>query len=192
MVVVKIYLSAIVLLSDHYLPALPKDVTLDGELFGGRGEFQSTISVVKTINSPHWKGISFQVSAPSTAVHVFSIIAALACCYRIQVFDVPSKADLPFEERLSYLEATFGENGTHASKHVVVVAHDEAKDREHVLEKLKEIEGLGGEGLMLRKPRSPYEGRRSNTLLKIKVSSSFSSTTREPFRCPSTLLNCSY
>lgn len=40
---------------------LPKDVTLDGELFGGRGEFQSTVSVVKTVNSPHWKTITFQV-----------------------------------------------------------------------------------------------------------------------------------
>ncbi|KAF4601523.1 hypothetical protein EYR38_006177 [Pleurotus pulmonarius] len=128
-----------------FMEALPTDVTLDGELFGGRGEFQSTVSVVKTINSPHWQGISFQV------------------------FDVPSKADLPFEERLAFLEATFGENGTHAAKHVVVVPHDEARDRAHVLDKLKEIEGLGGEGLMLRKPRSPYEGRRSNTLLKIKT-----------------------
>jgi len=44
---------------------LPKDVTLDGELFGGRGEFQSTVSIVKTINSPHWKNITFQV------LHVF-------------------------------------------------------------------------------------------------------------------------
>jgi len=40
---------------------LPKDVMLDGELFGGRGEFQSTVSIVKTMNSPHWKGITFQV-----------------------------------------------------------------------------------------------------------------------------------
>ena len=86
---------------------------------------------------------------------------------------MPSKADLPFEERLAFLEATFGENGTHAAKHVVVVPHDAARDRAHVLDKLKEIEGLGGEGLMLRKPRSPYEGRRSNTLLKIKVSTPF-------------------
>ncbi|KAL4264891.1 SWIM-type domain-containing protein [Pleurotus pulmonarius] len=128
-----------------FMEALPTDVTLDGELFGGRGEFQSTVSVVKTINSPHWQGISFQV------------------------FDVPSKADMPFEDRLAFLEATFGEKGTHAAKHVVVVPHDEARDRAHVLDKLKEIEGLGGEGLMLRKPRSPYEGRRSNTLLKIKT-----------------------
>jgi hypothetical protein len=40
---------------------LPKDMTLDGELFTGRGEFQSTVSVVKTINSPHWQNITFQV-----------------------------------------------------------------------------------------------------------------------------------
>jgi len=40
---------------------LPNDVTLDGELFGGRGEFQSTVSIVKTMNSPHWQGITFQV-----------------------------------------------------------------------------------------------------------------------------------
>jgi hypothetical protein len=56
-----------------------------------------------------------------------------------------------------------------------------------VLDKLKQIESLGGEGLMLRKPASyaihffcelthswtahdrQYEGRRSGTLLKIKV-----------------------
>ena len=41
---------------------LPKDVALDGELYGGRGEFQSTVSIVKTVNSVHWKNISFQVS----------------------------------------------------------------------------------------------------------------------------------
>ena len=40
---------------------LPKDITLDGELYGGRGEFQSTVSIVKTVNSVHWKNITFQV-----------------------------------------------------------------------------------------------------------------------------------
>ena len=44
------------------LVELPKDITLDGELYGGRGEFQSTVSIVKTVNSVHWKNISFQVS----------------------------------------------------------------------------------------------------------------------------------
>ena len=41
---------------------LPKDITLDGELYGGRGEFQSTVSIVKTVNSVHWKNITFQAS----------------------------------------------------------------------------------------------------------------------------------
>ncbi len=46
--------SEIALLSSSELE-LPKGVTLDGELFAGRGEFQSTVSIVRTANSPHWK-----------------------------------------------------------------------------------------------------------------------------------------
>ena len=44
-------------------------------------------------------------------------------------------------------------------KHVHLVEHEAAESREHVLDKLKEVEALGGEGLMLRKPKSyvlPY------------------------------------
>jgi DNA ligase-1 len=40
---------------------LPKEVTLDGERFGGRGKFSETVSIVKTANSPRWKGMTFQV-----------------------------------------------------------------------------------------------------------------------------------
>ncbi|PPQ92560.1 hypothetical protein CVT25_010513 [Psilocybe cyanescens] len=128
-----------------FLDKLPKDVTLDGELYGGRGNFQSTVSIVKTVNSVHWKNISFQI------------------------FDVPSRGDEPFEERYSFLQKTFGENGTHATDQICVVEHEVAQNRQHVLDKLKEVEGLGGEGLMLRKPKSVYEGRRSASLLKIKT-----------------------
>ena len=45
-----------------FFKELPKDITLDGELYGGRGEFQSTVSIVKTVNSVHWKNITFQAS----------------------------------------------------------------------------------------------------------------------------------
>ncbi|ESK91269.1 dna ligase [Moniliophthora roreri MCA 2997] len=128
-----------------FLDKLPKDVTLDGELFGGRGEFQSTVSIVKTVNSPHWQKITFQV------------------------FDIPSRGNEPFEKRIEFLKKLFGKDGSHESDKVVVVEHEKAKNREHVLEKLKEIEALGGEGLMLRKPGSEYEGRRSGTLLKVKT-----------------------
>ncbi|KAF8626423.1 hypothetical protein AX15_004885 [Amanita polypyramis BW_CC] len=130
---------------EWFLETLPKDVTLDGELFGGRRKFQDTVSIVKTANSPYWKGgITYQV------------------------FDAPSLADKPFEERQEYLQKTFGPGGTHAAPHVVVVEQIKAKNEEHVLQRLKEVESLGGEGVMLRRPESMYEGRRSGTLLKLK------------------------
>ncbi|KAH6908199.1 hypothetical protein BKA70DRAFT_1483664 [Coprinopsis sp. MPI-PUGE-AT-0042] len=128
-----------------FIDTLPTDVTLDGELFGGRQKFQDTVSIVKTINSPHWKGITFEV------------------------FDIPSKASLAFEKRLENTRGALGEDGSHKSDHVHIVEHEEARDKDHVLERLKEVEELGGEGLMLRKPGSTYEGTRSSTLMKVKT-----------------------
>ena len=52
-----------------FLDKLPKDVTLDGELFGGRREFQSTVSIVKSINHPQWKDITFQVRYYLAGIH---------------------------------------------------------------------------------------------------------------------------
>jgi DNA ligase-1 len=52
------------------------------------------------------------------------------------------------------LQENFGENGKLKASQIVVVQQEQATSREHVLEKLKEIETLGGEGLMLRKPGS--------------------------------------
>jgi DNA ligase 1 len=56
------YSESLNLCTPQFALELPNDITLDGELFGGRGEFQSTVSIVKTINSPHWQGITFQVN----------------------------------------------------------------------------------------------------------------------------------
>ncbi|KIJ22572.1 hypothetical protein M422DRAFT_786411, partial [Sphaerobolus stellatus SS14] len=126
------------------LAKLPKDVTLDGELFAGRGKFQETVSIVKTINSPHWKEIIFQV------------------------FDIPSKGNLPFEERMEILQALFGPSGTHTCAEVQIVKQIKIKQKEHMFKMLKSVESKGGEGVMLREPGSFYEGRRSNTLLKVK------------------------
>ncbi|TRM67364.1 hypothetical protein BD626DRAFT_564316 [Schizophyllum amplum] len=129
-----------------FLDKLPKNVHLDGELFGGRGTFQSTVSIVKTINSPHWKNITFQV------------------------FDIPSLASQPFEDRLDALKKLVGKRGgSQRSRQVVLVWHEKVRDRQHVLDHLKHIEQLGGEGVMLRKPGSAYEFKRSGTLLKVKT-----------------------
>ncbi|KAF8754731.1 DNA ligase [Rhizoctonia solani] len=117
----------------------PKDVTLDGELFGGRGKFQDTVSIVKTANSPHWKNITFQI------------------------FDIPSRGSEPFEERVTYLKKHFQN-----IPQVNVVEQTMCKSRDHLLETLKDVEHDGGEGVMLRQPGSEYEGKRSSSLLKVK------------------------
>ncbi|KAG9094737.1 hypothetical protein FS749_011933 [Ceratobasidium sp. UAMH 11750] len=124
----------------EFLDRLPKNVTLDGELFGGRGKFQDTVSVVKTINSPHWQNITFQI------------------------FDIPSRGSEPFEERVAYLKKHLSN-----IPQVNVVEHTMCKSREHLLETLKEVERDGGEGVMMREPGSEYEGKRSSTLLKVKT-----------------------
>ncbi|EJC98107.1 DNA ligase/mRNA capping enzyme [Fomitiporia mediterranea MF3/22] len=129
-----------------FIEKLPKDATLDGELFGGRGQFQSTVSIVKTSNSPRWNDITFQV------------------------FDVPSMGEEPFEDRLDWLKSNFTKlSGERRHGHINVVEHVKAKNREHVLELLKEVEKDGGEGLMLREPGSQYVGSRSSTLQKVKT-----------------------
>ncbi|QRV78606.1 ATP-dependent DNA ligase [Ceratobasidium sp. AG-Ba] len=130
----------------EFLDRLPKDVTLDGELFGGRGKFQDTVSVVKTVNSPHWQKITFQAGP------IFFI------------FDIPSRSTEPFEERIDYLKKNLAN-----IPQVNVVEHTMCKSREHLLETLKEVERQGGEGVMMRQPASPYEGKRSSTLLKVKT-----------------------
>lgn len=43
------------------------------------------------------------------------------------------------------------------------------KSRDHLLETLKEVESDCGEGVMMREPGSEYEGKRSSSLLKVKV-----------------------
>ncbi|KAG8731647.1 hypothetical protein FRC11_003089 [Ceratobasidium sp. 423] len=124
----------------EFLDRLPKDVTLDGELFGGRGKFQDTVSIVKTVNSPHWKNITFQI------------------------FDIPSRGSEPFEERVAYLKKSFQN-----IPQVNVVEQILCKSKDHLLKTLKDVERDGGEGIMLRQPGSEYEGKRSSSLLKVKT-----------------------
>ncbi|KAJ3111367.1 hypothetical protein HDU96_005756 [Phlyctochytrium bullatum] len=126
---------------DWFTKYLPRDMSLDGELFAGRGKFSSTVSVVKSMESPYWKRIEYHV------------------------FDAPSLYSIPFEKRLEKIRALLDKANM---KHVLLVKHEECKGKDHLYDRLKEVEGKGGEGLMLRKPKSLYEFKRSSTLLKVK------------------------
>ena len=128
---------------EWFLDALPKDMPLDGELFGGRKKFQRTVSVVRRQDRSDaaWREIAYLI------------------------FDAPAQPG-PFEERLAAIETLLA---TRAVAHLRAHPHEVCRGLEHVREELARVEALGGEGLMMRRPGSTYESGRSSSLLKVKT-----------------------
>jgi DNA ligase-1 len=123
---------------EWFIKGLPTHMSLDGELFIARGLFQQTLEILKS--SDNWDQLKFHI------------------------FDSPSVAE-PFEQRFAKIKEFFEAN---PSAHVELVVGEICKGKDHVYETLKRVESLGGEGVMLRKPKSLYVGKRSATLLKVK------------------------
>ncbi len=116
-------------------------VPLDGELWIGRGQFSELASIVRQKGADKvWEKI------------------------RYFIFDVP-QIEGGFEKRLGFALHWFRE---HPNRFVEVLEQQICEGEEHLRRKLSEIESLGGEGLMLRKPGSPYSVGRSDNLLKVK------------------------
>lgn len=113
---------------------------LDGELWAGRGKFQTAVSIAKGgKGDAAWKKL------------------------RYKVFDTPEHGG-KFEARLSAAERAVSK-----APYAEILEHVKCKGRKHVESALRSVEAKGGEGLMLREPGSYYEPRRSSTLLKVKT-----------------------
>jgi DNA ligase-1 len=139
---------------NFFVENLPKNVNLDGELWIGRGKEDFNLmsgisrripykidgSKSKTYNPKDWEQVKYLV------------------------FDAPDYPG-PYEDRVEYYHKVIKKL---KNKHVVPVETWPAKSNEHVIEERIRIEDMGGEGIMLRKPGSKYDKRRSNTLLKVK------------------------
>ncbi len=126
---------------DWFLEGMP-DVPLDGELWIARKAFNRTSGIVRRGDKPDlWNEI------------------------RYVVFDAPA-ATGGFEDRLGFLTDLLASRPPRfAHKH----DHELCRDLEHMVGELTRVQSLGGEGLMLRQPRSKYETNRSSTLLKVKT-----------------------
>ena len=125
---------------EWFIEGLP-EFPLDGELFAGRGRFQHAVSVARRMDKGEgWKSLAYVV------------------------FDAPALGH-GFEDRIRHLEDHFGARPvaqTRVLEHRVCAGVDDL----HV--ELRRVEGLGGEGVMLRRPGSRYVAGRSDTLLKVK------------------------
>lgn len=114
---------------------------LDGELFGGRGNFQETVGIVKRFDEDEgWKKIYYVV------------------------FDAPSTKG-KFTARDKFLHDWYDKKVT---PRIVLLDQVPCKNRAHLDKALNDICALQGEGIMLRDPDSAYEPKRSSTLLKVK------------------------
>jgi len=115
---------------------------LDGELWLGRQQFSELVSIVRRKEpGADWKKV------------------------RYLIFDAP-RVEGGFEKRLAYARFWFQQ---HANPYAEVLQQQVCENEAHLRKKLRQIESLGGEGIMLRKPNSPYEVGRSYNLLKVKT-----------------------
>jgi DNA ligase-1 len=126
---------------DWFVEDLPAD-TLDGELWVGRKLFSKTMSIVRSgAAGIEWKNVSYVV------------------------FDAPN-AKGGFEDRIAHAEKVLKKAAT---PHARFLEHVTCEGFDHLREELTRVEALGGEGLMLRRPKSKYEIGRSQSLLKVKT-----------------------
>jgi len=124
----------------EFLNALPP-FPLEGELWGGRGRFEQTVSAVKKqTENNDWLQLRFAI------------------------FDVP-QAFGGFTERIARATNWFT---THPSAYAFVIPQTPVHDQEQMQQELLRIEILGGEGLIVRKPDAIYAAGRSMEILKVK------------------------
>jgi DNA ligase 1 len=126
---------------DWFVEALPAD-TLDGELWVARKMFQKTTSIVRSGSSgEEWKKVTFVI------------------------FDAPN-ASGGFEDRIAHAKQVMTKAD---APHARCLEHIQCEGFAHLKAELARVESLGGEGLMLRRPKSAYEVGRSMALLKVKT-----------------------
>jgi DNA ligase-1 len=114
---------------------------LEGEIWGGRGTFEDTVSIVKK-QQPHdgWLKLRFAV------------------------FDVP-EAPGGFNRRLQQAKDWFA---AHPATFAFVIEQKKVADNRALQAELERVEKLGGEGLIVRRPDTLYARGRSRDILKVK------------------------
>ncbi|CAF1099513.1 unnamed protein product [Adineta ricciae] len=130
---------------DFFKAALPK-VPLDGEIWCGRGLFQKCVSIVKK-------------QANKVVPDDYKLLTYL-------IFDAPTHGG-KYEDRVKWLQANIPQDDDKC--YATVVGIKKCEGIAQLKQYLADINTAGGEGIMLRKPGSLYEHKRSTTLLKVKT-----------------------
>jgi len=145
---------------EWFIAAMPPGVNLDGELWIGRDNFQGMGTVRKKVPVPEeWMNVKYVV------------------------YDAPDIKGT-FEERLKFVQdlmkknlgrweivrKKLGEPYSLIKCPVILARQVTVRSEEHLDEMYQKIIKNGGEGIMLKDPKSMYQDKRSNYLLKFKPS----------------------
>lgn len=119
------------------------NMPMDGELWAGRSNFAEAVSTARTQkpDDAAWRRLRFMV------------------------FDLPAHQGR-FDERLPALQKTVSTIGV---SWVQAVPQERIGSHAALREKLKAIDRMGGEGLMLHRGSSLYKAERNDDLLKMKL-----------------------
>lgn len=137
------------LLSRQGLPLAPPDYfiagfppfAIDGELFSERGKFEEISATVRAANPKGWHKL------------------------KLHVFDVPN-AEGDLFARLATLRRYLD---THPQPNITIIEQIPVRDPTHLNQFFEQIQQLGGEGVVVRNPNSPYIHGRSAQILKFKA-----------------------
>lgn len=124
-----------------FIKNFPK-TALDGELWLGRNQFAATFSIVSKLQpiDHEWQQIQYHI------------------------FELPN-APGSFTERISAMQALIKQQ---KSPYLTLIPQFRIADKAQLLEKLRQLEQQGGEGLMLHHQDALYKTGRSSDLLKLK------------------------
>jgi DNA ligase-1 len=125
---------------DWFLQQLPP-FTIDGELWTQRNDFENISSIVRQQQpDQRWQQISYQI------------------------FEVPNQAG-GLMDRLAVLSEFLNE---HPSSFIHIIEQRKISSQDQLKQQLQQVTALGGEGLVVRNPDTPYHSGRSDQALKIK------------------------
>ena len=145
---------------DWFKCAMP-DINLDGELFAGRENFQDMGVVRKKIPiDEEWINIKYVVYDLPEDNNVFEV--------RVKnlknVVDETKKAWDTFQ----FSEETHASPFNNIESPIVFTEQVKIKSLKHLDEIYKDVLSNGGEGVMIKDPKSYYEDKRSDYMLKYK------------------------
>jgi DNA ligase-1 len=160
---------------DWWLDKLPK-IPLDGELFMGNGQFQKTISTVKTLTpGPDWSDVVYMVFDSPPYRVMFANGEIKNTNFKKVFVNVLSKLKIscdgpPKTEFASVYEwlQTQEQNEVFRVLEQKKLSWNSQTATEEVKYFLDYVIGHCGEGLMLRSPSSYWVPERTRTLLKVK------------------------